>query len=497
MLSLLFPVALRHPSGWWEVPEDAPSLGPAAYPDELLLPQVQPEPPQDPTLLIPPIPETPLRESEELAYQVARPDVPGQQQGRVWQGRGRGTNMRNMTTEVQLAAAIADAKVAAADQAWLRARESAKKRADVNSARRAQAELAARAVAKAEADANEAAEAEAESEARAAEKDTEDIKTAAVAIDEANARADANMKSDVMALAAAGAVRETRARAKTSDDAMASAFAVNLTQSKAISTIVSDARYQRDFVSQRERRVDRGHLDQATESVMGVLNDDAALTSLTQRAGPQLPAEEEFSCISIVPTATSYWCFITCKDNLALCPPKICRCTGGSIQPEPEAFAAAHMSDHIPSVKPTGRMHSHSQYADEDMGLEDDGETFELRSNAFRPEPIVAPADRAPVIHLNHAPSIHNKPPADEKESRGGKGTNPQRAARRAMSKQRRIPSTATALAQTAPPLQQQQEQHRRGQHGDHHPLGQVALPAYPQVPGFRRDDEEEQQQQQ
>ena len=115
----------------------------------------------------------------------------------------------NMTSKLQLASNIADAEVAAADQAWLNSRAAAKTLSDATAAARAQAEIGARAAAKAAHDANKAAEAEAEIEARSASKTLDDTKTAALAVHQTNLRADSKVKSDAMSLAASEAVNGT------------------------------------------------------------------------------------------------------------------------------------------------------------------------------------------------------------------------------------------------------------------------------------------------
>ena len=127
----------------------------------------------------------------------------------------------NMTSKLQLASNIADAEVAAADQAWLNSRAAAKTLSDATAAARAQAEIGARASAKAAHDANKAAEAEAESEARASSKTIDDTKSAALAVHQTNLRADSKIKSDAMSLAASEAVKETRAGTKAATDAKA------------------------------------------------------------------------------------------------------------------------------------------------------------------------------------------------------------------------------------------------------------------------------------
>jgi hypothetical protein len=133
----------------------------------------------------------------------------------------------NMTSKLQLASNIADAEVAAADQAWLNSRAAAKTLADATAAARAQAEIGARASAKAAHDANKAAEAEAEVEARSASKTMDDTKSAALAVHQTNLRADSKIKSDAMSLAASEAVKETRAGTKAATDAKAQVAAAS------------------------------------------------------------------------------------------------------------------------------------------------------------------------------------------------------------------------------------------------------------------------------
>lgn len=133
----------------------------------------------------------------------------------------------NMTSKLQLASNIADAEVAAADQAWLNSRAAAKTLSDATAAARAQAEIGARASAKAAHDANKAAEAEAEIEARASSKTMDDTKTAALAVHQTNLRADSKIKSDAMSLAASEAVKETRAGTKAATDAKAQVAAAS------------------------------------------------------------------------------------------------------------------------------------------------------------------------------------------------------------------------------------------------------------------------------
>ena len=133
----------------------------------------------------------------------------------------------NMTSKLQLASNIADAEVAAADQAWLNSRAAAKTLSDATAAARAQAEIGARAAAKAAHDANKAAEAEAEVEARAASKTLDDTKSAALAVHQTNLRADSKVKSDAMSLAASEAVKETRAGTKAATDAKAQVAAAS------------------------------------------------------------------------------------------------------------------------------------------------------------------------------------------------------------------------------------------------------------------------------
>jgi hypothetical protein len=138
---------------------------------------------------------------------------------------GSNTTQANMTAKLQLASNIADAEVAAADQAWLNARAAAKTLADATAAARAQAEIGARASAKAAHDAAKASEAEAEAEARAASKTVDDTKAAALAVHMTNLRAEAKTKADAMALAAAEAVKETRTSTKATTDSKAMAAA--------------------------------------------------------------------------------------------------------------------------------------------------------------------------------------------------------------------------------------------------------------------------------
>ncbi len=138
---------------------------------------------------------------------------------------GSNTTQANMTSKLQLASNIADAEVAAADQAWLNARAAAKTLADATAAARAQAEIGARASAKAAHDAAKASEAEAEAEARAASKTVDDTKAAALAVHMTNLRAEAKTKADAMALAAAEAVKETRTSTKATTDSKAMAAA--------------------------------------------------------------------------------------------------------------------------------------------------------------------------------------------------------------------------------------------------------------------------------
>ena len=133
----------------------------------------------------------------------------------------------NMTSKLQLASNIADAEVAAADQAWLNSRAAAKTLSDATAAARAQAEIGARASAKAAHDANKAAEVEAELEARASSKTMDDTKTAALALHQTNLRADSKIKSDAMSLAASEAVKETRAGTKAATDAKAQVAAAS------------------------------------------------------------------------------------------------------------------------------------------------------------------------------------------------------------------------------------------------------------------------------
>ena len=213
----------------------------------------------------------------------------------------------NMTSKLQLASNIADAEVAAADQAWLNSRAAAKTLSDATAAARAQAEIGARASAKAAHDANKAAEAEAESEARASSKTIDDTKSAALAVHQTNLRADSKIKSDAMSLAASEAVKETRAGTKAATDAKAQVAAVDLTNAKAVAMVMADAKSEAVAEEAKQSRAESKTASDARAAAQGIMMKDAMASARNTAVAEAEAAAKASMASARASTAAAFW----------------------------------------------------------------------------------------------------------------------------------------------------------------------------------------------
>jgi hypothetical protein len=212
-----------------------------------------------------------------------------------------------MSSKLQLASTVADAEVAAADQAWLNSRAAAKTLSDATAAARAQAEIGARASAKAAHDANKASEAEAEAEARAAAKTIDDTKAAALAVHQTNLRADSKIKSDAMALAAAEAVKETRAGTKAATDAKASAAAVDLTNAKAVAMVMADAKSEAVAEAAKQSRAESKTASDARAAAQGIMMKDAMASARNTAVAEAEAAAKASMANARASTTAAFW----------------------------------------------------------------------------------------------------------------------------------------------------------------------------------------------
>ena len=213
----------------------------------------------------------------------------------------------NMTSKLQLASNIADAEVAAADQAWLNSRAAAKTLADATAAARAQAEIGARASAKAAHDANKAAEAEAEVEARSASKTMDDTKSAALAVHQTNLRADSKIKSDAMSLAASEAVKETRAGTKAATDAKAQVAAVDLTNAKAVAMVMADAKSEAVAEEAKQSRAESKTASDARAAAQNIMMKDAMASARNTAVAEAEAAAKASMASARASTAAAFW----------------------------------------------------------------------------------------------------------------------------------------------------------------------------------------------